>query len=73
MAKIPLLKKDKDGNTIISIHKNLYRSPIIRDAMNSIDGIRMDSGSKRYFRLKLETKDLKRALEFCNYLFSEHR
>lgn len=73
MVEIPLLKKDKNGNIIISFHKNLYHSPIIRDVIKSIDGVRMDSGSKRYFRLRLETKDFKRALEFCNYLFSEHR
>lgn len=73
MLEIPLLKKDKNGNIVILFHKDLYRSSIISDIVNSVEGICLDTSLKKYFRLKLETKDSKKALDFCNYLFSEHR
>lgn len=72
MAKIPPLKKDKLGNIMILFHKDLYRLCIIKDIIKSIGGIHIDFGLKKYFRLKLETKNFKKALDFCNYLFSEH-
>ena len=73
MAGIPLLKKDKNGNIIIFFHKSLYRYSVISDLLNSVEGICLDASLKKYFRLKLETKDSQKALGLCNYLFSEHR
>lgn len=73
MAKIPLLKKDKNGKIVILLHKDIYRSSIISNIVNSIDGIRVDISSRKHFRVRLETKNTKKALNFCNYLFSEHR
>ena len=73
MAKIPFLKKDKNGNIIILLRKNLYSYSIIRGIVKSVEGVHLKSSLKEYFRIKLETKDFKKGLEFCNYLFSEHR
>jgi len=73
MAKIPFLKKDKNGNIIILLRKNLYSFSIIRDIIKSVEGVHLNPSLKEYFRIKLETKDFKKGLEFCNYLFSEHR
>ncbi len=73
MLKLSLLKKDRNGNTIILFHKSIYRLPIIKDITSSVEGISLNTSLKEYFQVKLKTKDSKKVLEFCNYLFSEHR
>lgn len=72
-AGLPLLKKDKNGDIVILFNKNLYRLSLIRDIIGSIEGMHLDTSLKSYFQVKLKTKDPKKGLEFCNYLFSEHR
>ncbi len=72
MAGIPLVKKDKNGNIVIFLQKDIYRFSIIRDIVKSVDDVRIKPGLKGYFCMELGTKDFKKGLEFCNYLFSEH-
>ena len=73
MLKLPFLKKDKNGNTIILFHRNLYHLSVIKNIISGTEGVCLDTSLKRHFQVKIKTKDPKKGLEFCNYLFSEHR
>ncbi|MCF7916191.1 MAG: hypothetical protein K9L61_00245 [Candidatus Omnitrophica bacterium] len=68
-----LIKINKKGNASLYLHKRIYSSKKIAKSIKDIEGANMDAVLGNYYRLVLETNKQKEILEFCNFLFSEHR
>lgn len=71
--KHPLKLNSKKSNTSLYLNKDIYSFNKVKKAFKEVGNIDEIVVLKRYYRLDLQTTKRGDVLEFCNYLFTEHR
>lgn len=70
----PLLKiNNRKKSTSIYLSKTIYSLKKIRVSIKGVEGVELVSDPEKYYCVVLQTICQKEVLNFCNYLFSEHR